>query len=196
MQETYLCAHSVEKSMVLRKLCENLLCWMKIFLQSVVSVYENRVNIPLLGNRSAMYVSILPVPTGHKRSKSRRGRPGNMSTKGTACIFSYDIPFQVSRESNILNIECFEMQWGILNKLTPIFSLINRWNGQLCVQKFVSPGNPHPCPLQGMVGGLHRFFRHSAKEEYSCSCLLYNHPVTVALLVQHSFLIMSTSQKR
>jgi hypothetical protein len=124
-------------------------------LQSDVPIYENRVNIPLLGNKSAMHISILPVPTGHKRSKSRRGRLGNMSTKGTACIFSYDIPFQVSRKSNILNIKCFEMQWGILNKLTPIFSLINRWNGELCVQKFVSPGNPHQCPLQRMVDALH-----------------------------------------
>jgi hypothetical protein len=191
----YLCAHSVQKSMVLRKLCEHL-CWIKIILQSDVSIYENRVNIPLLGNKSVMYVSILPVPTGHKRSKSRRGRPGNMSTKGIACISSYDIPFQVSRESNILNIECFQMQWGILNKFAVILSLINRWNDQFYVQKFVSPGNSHPCPLQRMVDGLHSCFKQIAEEENSCSCLLCNHSVSAALLLQHSLLIMSTRKKK
>lgn len=144
-----------------------------------------------MGNKSAIYVSILPVPTGHNTSKSRRGRPGNMSTKGTACLFSYDIPFQVSKESNIPNTECFEMQCGILNKLTPIFNLINRWNGQLCIQKFVSP-----CPLQRMVDGIHSCFRHSAEEEDSCSCLLCNHPDSVSLLVQHSLLVLSTRQKK
>jgi hypothetical protein len=116
--------------MVLRKSCEpssmlnrdHLAVW-------YIDIWKSSKESPF--GEEICYVCLdIACPTGHERAKSRRGRPANMPTKVIACIFSYDILFQVSRECNILNTECFEMQWGVLNQLTPDFSFISRWCGQ------------------------------------------------------------------